>query len=247
MIGFDAMLLYILALLPIPVQILIAWKMHERKQHILYPAFWSYLWFESTRLTLESILWLTAWRRGYFFVYWGSGLIGVLFILAILREIFSKILADYSQLSAFRRRGYEIALAIVVLTSVAFSSQVRGHVFFSREIIQIQQSVGVVAILMLVFVAAASFALGIRWRSELCGIAAGVALLEIGDVVTFTFTLLRGAYIPSLIGWIQSLVYDAAFIVLAAYFVVPQQQTARADRNAELVQWANSMSESLRR
>ena len=247
MVLFDAMSLYLFALLPIPVQILIAFKMHKRKQHILYPAFWSYLWFESTRLTAELILRFSPWKRAYFYIYWSAGFISVLFILAVLREIFSKVLADYSQLSAFRRLGYEITLAIVVLSSVALSAPVRGRLFFSREIIQIQQAVGVVATTMLIFVTAASFVLGIRWRSELCGIAAGVGLLGMGDVVTFTMTLLHATYNPRLISWIESVVYDAAFILLAAYFAIPQEQTVRPVVNSELVQWAHSMSESLRR
>lgn len=241
------MFLYVLGLLPIPVQILIALNMHRRRQHLLYPAFWTYLWFESTRLALECILWPTPWNRLYFFVYWISGFISILFALAILREIFSKVLADYSQLTAFRRRGYEIALAIISLTAIVFSARVHGRVFFTREIIQIQQAVGIVAVAMLVFVAGASVLLGIRWRSELCGIASAMGLLGMGDVVAFTLTLLRERYTPHLIGWIESIAYDTAFILLAAYFLVPAERTAKPAVKDELVRWVFSMSESLRK
>lgn len=238
--------LYPFTLLPILVQAFTAVKMHRRKQHVLYPAFWAYLWFESIRLTIELILRFASWSRAFFYVYWGAGFISALFMLVVLREIFSRILADYTQLTRFQRRGYEVALAVVSFLAVLFSAQLRGRIFFTREIIQIQQAVGIVGITMLVFVAGASIALGIRWRSELCGIASGMGLLSIGDVVVFTITLLRSTYDPRLIGWVESIVYDAAFVIMAAYFIVPQEQRTQPIIKNEL-EWAHQMSESLQR
>jgi hypothetical protein len=239
------MALYFLALLPIPVQILVALKMYKRKQHMLYPAFWTFLWFEATRVTLEAVLWPTPWTHVYFLVYWGAGFISMLFTLAILREIFSRILSDYSQLSTLRRRGYEIALAIVTVGSILLLAPVRGRLFFSREIIEIQQAISVVSVAMLVFVVFASMLLGIRWRNELCGIACGVGLLGIGDVVTFTSTLFRARYTPTVMGWMETIAYDAAFLVIAAYFFAREKASEKPAIRPDAAEWVQSMSESL--
>lgn len=239
------MALYFLALLAIPVQILVALRMYKRKQHISYPAFWSFLWFEAARLTLEAVLWPSPWTHAYFLVYWGSGFVSMFLTLAILREIFSRMLADYSQLSTLRRRGYEIALAIVTLGSILLLAPVRGRLFFSRQIIEIQQAISVVSVAMLLLVVLASMLLGIRWRNELCGIACGVGLLGIGDVVTFTSTLFRARYTPIVMGWMETIAYDAAFLLIAAYFFAPVKASEKPAVRPDAAEWVQSMSESL--
>jgi hypothetical protein len=237
----------ILALLPIPVQVLIALGMYRRKQHTKYPAFWSYLWFESARLTLLGFLAPFPTGPAFFAVYWGSQFLTTVFTLAVLREVFLKLLADYSALTSFQRRGYEVGLAIACFAAIVASTLIPGHTFFVREMVQVQQTVSSVAVAMLIFVGAASLVLGIRWRSELCGIAAGLGLQGIADVLVFTGTLHRGSYNPSLIGWIETIAYDFSVVVFALYFLVPQEESAAPPVRRELVEWVESMSERLPR
>jgi hypothetical protein len=245
MVLFGAMLIYWISLLPIPFQVLIAATMYRRKQHLVYPAFWAFVIFECMRSIVEAFLALSPRSRAYFIVYWGSGFLDALFVLAILREIFVKVLADYSTLTRFRRRGYEIALAVITLGAVAVSAQAQGRSFFTREIIQAQQTVALISLGMLLFVALSSIVLGIRWRSELCGIACGVGLLGMGDVLVFTSSLFRAKYTRHMIGWVETIAYDAAFLLFAAYFLVPQKESEKPEIRPDLAEWARSMSESL--
>lgn len=239
------MFLYVLGLLPIPVQIFTAVLMYRRKQHRSYPAFWMYLWFESARLIGEAVLWPLHWHKTYFYVYWGTGLASALFILVVLREIFSRALAGYSQITTLRRRGYEIAFAFVTLAAVLLLARIQVPKFFTREIIHIQQAVSVVAVAMLIFVGICSVLLGIKLTSEQVGIAIGVGLLGMGDVLTYTLTLLRARYTPDLIGWIESIFYDFAFILVAGYVLAPQHVRVPSDSREDLTEWARSMSENL--
>ena len=140
------MLKYALTLLPIPVQLLIALGMYRRKLHLKYPVFWSYVWFESARATL--IVSLAGWPRSsvYFVAYWGLSFLSTIFILAVLREVFVKLLADYSALTRLRRRGYEVCLAIACFTAIWTSTLIPGRTFFSHEIIRVEQTVSLVAV-----------------------------------------------------------------------------------------------------
>ena len=237
----------ILSLLPITVQVLIVIGMYRRKQHVKYPAFWSYLCFEAARLTLLYFLSRFPTGHAYFVAYWGSQFVATVFVLAVLREVFVKLLAEYSALTRFQRRGYEVGLAIACLGSIATSALIPTHLFFASEAIQVQQTVSSVAVAMLVFVGAASLVLGIRWRSELCGIAAGLGLQGIVDVMVFTGTLQHGRLHPQLIGWIETLTYDFSFVIFALYFLVPQEETPAPPTRRELVDWVDSMSETLPR
>ena len=241
------MLKSVLALLPIPVQVLIALGMYRRKQHIKYPAFWSYVCFECVRAALLAFFGRSPKSPEFAIAYWGSGFLSTIFVLAVLREVFVKLLADYSVLTRFQRRGYEVGLAIACLLSIATSTLVPAHTFFNREMIQIQQTVSSVAVAMLVFVGAASLVLGIRWRSELCGIAAGLGLQGVADVLVFTGTLQRGSYRPYLIGWIETIAYNSSFLIFALYFLVPQEESPAPPLRREMAEWAESMSETLPR
>jgi hypothetical protein len=233
-------------MIPIPVQVLIALGMYRRKQHLKYPAFWSYLWFSAAALTLTVLVARTSAAHAYFLIYWGSQFFTTIFILAVLREVFVKLLADYSFLTSFQRRGYEFALAAACLTAVLTATRINSHSVFAEEI-QLQQSVSLVAVIMLIFVGAASVALGIRWRTELCGIAVGVGLQGIADVLVFTTSLRHGAYNPMLIGWVERITYDFSFAVFALYFLVPQEESATPPVRKELTEWVESMSETLPR
>lgn len=239
---------YALTLLPIPVQLLIALGMYWRKLHLKYPVFWSYIWFESARATLIVSLAGSTGSPFYFIAYWGLGFLSTIFILAVLREVFVKLLADYSALTRLRCRGYEVCLAIACFTAVGTSTLIPGRTFFSHEIIRVQQTVSLVAVAMLIFVGAASVTLGIRWRAELCGIAAGLGLQGVVDALVFTGTLQQGSYRPALIGWIETITYDFSFIVFALYFLVPQEESAPPPPvRKDAAEWVESMSGTLSR
>ena len=237
----------ILSLLPITVQVLIAAGMYRRKQHVKYPAFWSYLCFEAARLTLLFFLARFPTGQAYFFMYWGSQFVTTIFVLAVLREVFVKLLADYSVLTSFQRRGYEVGLAIACLSAVVTSAFIPVRAVFDAEMFQVQQTVSAVAVGMLIFVGSASLTLGIRWRSELCGIAAGLGLQGIADVLVFTGTIQQGSYKPFVIGWIETIAYDFSFVIFGIYFLVPQEESTAPPMRRELADWVDSMSETLPR
>jgi uncharacterized membrane protein len=238
------MLKHILTLLPIPVQLWIALGMYKRKQHLKYPVFWSYLWFQVAILPCLIILARSSESRGFFLVYWGDEFVTTVFTLAVMREVFVKLLADYSILTRFQRHGYEVGLAFACLVAVLISTRVPGRAFLVRNTIQIQHAVSSVAVIMLLFVAAAALALGIRWRSELCGIAAGLGLQGVTDAVIFTDILRRGGYTAETIGWIEIIAYNFSFLIFALYFLVPQEQ-AQAPPLRKEMEWLQSMSETV--
>lgn len=239
------MLVFWLSLLPIPVQIAIALTMYRRKQHTLYPWFWAFVLFECAHEIAVSVLGLWPRSRAYFFLYWGANFIDSILVLAVLREIFVKVLSGYSSVTRFRRRGYEFGLAVITLALVAVFGHLRGPSFYTRGIIEVQMVASLISLGMLVFVAIASVSLGIRWRSEMCGIASGLGILGLGDVLTFTRTLLHARYTPAFIGLVETCAYDITFLIFAAYFFIPQERFVTPQMRHELLDWPKSVSESI--
>jgi hypothetical protein len=97
---------------------------------------------------------------------------------------------------------------------------------------------------MFVFVVVASMILGIKWRSAVCGMAAGLGVLGAVDLAVFAavsrLTLLSRHL--RLASWIETLGFDCAMGVFALYFL-PRQNEVDPPKSLkpELLEWSESM------
>jgi hypothetical protein len=101
-----------------------------------------------------------------------------------------------------------------------------------------------------VFVLVTTLVLGIRWTSAYCGIAAGLGLLGIADLLMFIgLPLITTSSHPSVVaGWIQTLAFDAAVAIFAFYFF-PAPVIDKSDTvlRPELLEWTESMKGAVRK
>src|SRR5579884_2327606 len=121
------MALYILSVLPIFLQLWIASRMVKLGQHRQYPAFFAYVCFQAGRVALQDVLALWPKSQAYFYAYYGLGFLSIFFQLPVFREVFVHILKDYSNLSRFRRRGYEIGMAVGMVASILLTAALGPH------------------------------------------------------------------------------------------------------------------------
>lgn len=232
------------SLLPVPVLGVIAVVMYRRKQHRLYFTFWIYFCFQFTRVIVVNIVSLHISSVAYFYAYWTASLCSVFFTLLLLRSIFVTVLSNYPGLANTRRVGYEIALGILWSASLLIALQRTGPRTIIDMITRAEQAISFTAVGMLIFVVLSSMVLGIRWNTALCGMAGGIGLLGIVDLLIFTFWRRGGTYSPNfmLVGWIQTLAYNAAVAIFAFYFLpVRAEIRAPEEMKPELVEWAQSM------
>jgi hypothetical protein len=238
---------YFFWLLPIPVLVCIAAVMYRRKQHLVYPIFWAYVLVQFLIVSAEFICKFISYKA-FFYCYWIAGLGSLVFTLLLLRDIFRRILRNYSSLDKVRRIGYETALICFWITALLLvfrlaPAQGLLHKITRAELIESFTAVG-----MFVFVIASSMTLGIRWRSAVCGMAAGLGLLGTVDLLVF-FALSRASQLSSysmLAGWIETLSVDAATFVFAFYFLFRRSEpVTQSCLRPELLGWAESMKGAL--
>jgi hypothetical protein len=243
--------LYLFSLLPIPALAVTVIVMYCRKQHKVYPVFWAYLIFHIIRAAVEVSFYCFSYRL-YFYSYWTASACGVIFDLLLLRSIFLTVLDGYSPLYRLRRSGYEVVLLAfcVLALFLAYHNVLTyppmGRRMIAQLIFHAEQAVSMVAVGMFIFVVGSSAFLGIRWTSELCGIALGVGLLGITDLAVF-YALSHGDLLSvTAAGWIETLAYDCAMGIYAFSFV-PRQKPARspAPLNPEWVQWLDRIRGAL--
>lgn len=241
--------IYFFSLLPIPFLICIAAVMYRRKQHVLYPIFWLYICFYGFTLPTEFICKAISYKA-FFFTYWGMSFLAPVFKLLLLRDIFARTLRKYPELTRFRRFVYELSIVCLCCTAVALALRMIGTQSISRRIDIAELIVSCTAVFVFVFVAASSVVLGIKWKSAVSGMAAGLGLMGIADVVTFLI-LGWGPKLSQhlvLASWIRTLGFDAASGIFVFYFL-PRRAEVEMPKSVkpELLEWAQSMKGSIPR
>jgi hypothetical protein len=238
---------YFFWLLPIPILVCTAAVMYRRKQHLVYPIFWTYLLFQASKVLAEFICKFISYKV-FFFCYWIAGFGSVVFTLLLLRDIFRRVLKKYSSLDKVRRTGYETALICFWILALLLAFRVAPAHGLLQKITRAELIVSFTAVGMFVFVVASSMALGIRWKSAVCGMAAGLGLLGTIDLLVF-FALSRVSHLSSysmLAGWIETLSVDTATFIFAFYFVSREsEREVQSPLRPELLGWAESMKGAL--
>jgi hypothetical protein len=238
---------YFFWLLPIPVLVWIAAVMYRRKQHLVYPIFWAYVLVQSLDVSAEFICKLISYKA-FFYCYWTAAFASIVLTLLLLRDIFRRVLKNHSSLDKVRRIGYETALICFWITALLLVFHMAPAHGLPHKIARAEIVVSFTAVAIFVFVVAASMALGIRWRSAVCGMAAGLGLLGTVDLLVY-FALSRVSHPSSysmLAGWIETLSVDAATFVFAFYFLFRRSEPAmQSCLRPELLAWAESMKGAL--
>lgn len=240
-------LIYFFALLPLPVQALTAIAMYRRKQHKIYAMFWTYLIFQFLRDSGEGIA-LYASRKVFFYMYWGTSALSVVFSLLLLRSIFLIVLEAYSPLTRLRRFGYDAVLLACWVLALFLTFHDEQTLTLRQLIFDAHQVVSFTDVGMFVFVVGSSVLLGIRWKAAICGIALGVGLLGTMDLVVYSLLSHGHVISNSLASWIQTLAYNCGMAVFAFYFVPKREEVpVPTSIKPELLHWANSVRGSLSR
>jgi hypothetical protein len=241
--------LYFFWLLPLPVLLSIATIMYRRKQHLLYPFFWAYIFFQCARLPTEFICKSVSYKA-FFYAYWISSFVSLVLNLLLLRDIFVRVLKRYPQLDKFRRRAFEIALGCLWCTALLLIVRMTGNHTVAKQILRAELMVSFADVGVFVFVVISSMLLGITWKSVLCGMAAGLGLLGVVDLMVFAamskaIHLYHRAVVAS---WIETLGYNGAIAIFAVYFL-PHRSDIDSPRGLkpELLDWTESMKGAMQK
>jgi hypothetical protein len=242
-----ALALYFFWLLPVPVLIVTAAVMYRRKQHLIYPVFWGYLCFQFLSLIIEFVCKLLSFKA-YFYAYWTSSFGILIFNLVLLRTIFAIILRKYSALDRVRRIGFEVALVTIWCAALLLTFRMTMPGRFLQKIMKAELVVSFTAVAMFLFVVAASRLLGIRWTSQVAGIATGLGLIGTADLAIYALWS-RGSNVAAhsqLASWLSTLALDTAVGIFAFYFVPhrPEPQAPDSARR-DLLEWSETMKEGI--
>ncbi len=241
--------LYFFWLLPVPVLAAVAVVMYRRKQHSFYPTFWAYTCIQCIGLVIEFICKFVSYKA-YFYAYWTVSSLIALLIVLLLRTVFVRVLETYPSLDSVRRYGFEFAVSAIWLTALAMNIGFMSSQAWPQKIARVGIVVSFTETAVFVFVLVTTLVLGIRWKSTYCGIAIGLGVLGVADLVVYTgLSWVSSFSKPAIVGsWIETLAFDIAVAVFAFYFFpVPVIENIATDIRPELLQWTESMKGAVRK
>lgn len=187
-----------------------------------YPAFAIYVAFCCCKTSL--LIWVVQFERPlYFSVNWGTRLVVLPLMIAVLIEVFAKVFRPYSTLPKGTVRWFKSAfLALVLLTAVAAVCFPGPSPWALTNIVMVlNRSASIIFCGAFGFTALFSSYFGIPWQTRTYGIGVGFLLFMSVDLFTASLGAVYGFSTYLALNLVVMLGYSLALITWLIYFAKP--------------------------
>jgi hypothetical protein len=196
--------------------------MVRRKLRKEFPLFFSYTLF----IVLSFLLRFGAFQRSpleYFYVYWVTSALGLVFGFGVIYEIFQHVFRPYDALRDLSKVLFRWALLVLLLIAVvmAISNPQPAPTRIMQSILTLERSMRVTQCGMVLFLFLFSPFLGISWRQHLFGVALGFGLFGSTDLLLVTFAAL-GIPTTATMNLIRAGAYNFTILLWMWYMVRPE-------------------------
>ncbi len=214
---------YTLWLLGPLLQTLLVLLMVRRKLRQEFPLFFSYTVFQ----VLSFVLKFTSYHRSqleYFYVYWVTSALSLVFGFAVIYEIFQQVFRPYEALRQLGKVLFRWAVVVLALIAVvmAMSSPHAGSAsLIMQAILTMERSMRVTQCGMVLFLFLFAGFLGVSARHHIFGIALGFGVFGAVDLLAITMLTL-GAPNAASVSLMRSVAYNATVLLWAWYMARPE-------------------------
>ncbi len=185
--------------------------------------------------------------HSYFYAYWIFEGISLILGLAVVFEIFGRLLTPYP---ALRRLALLIfrwsTIALVVMGCLVLYAQSVAAIDWSATLVQVmEEAVRVIEVGLLMFLFLFSTAFGLHWRQSLFGMALGLGILTTIELIIITVRNFRGPVFNEAFSVLRGIAFNISLIVWAGYLLVPESETdlATPSHHGQLEQWNQALTE----
>ena len=204
---------------------------HRAEKSRIYRAFWQFL---VLQIISDAIIFVALSLNGfhlvsgvhayavYFYTYWASFGISAVLILRVLHEMFRHAVRSIPGVQKLGQPIFFWAVAVSVV--LAFASSITPHasgmslLLASAQVLARSQSV--LALCMVAFLAFASNALGVSFRSRIFGVTFGFGIMATANLVSSAVAL--NASLANVSQIILEIANLSAILVWAGYFLQPE-------------------------
>lgn len=215
---FGWMIWVVNALLQWGLFILVLRKSNWRQ----HPAFAAYIGFCSCKTSLLLGVALLE-RPMYVSVNWGTRLVSVPLMIAVLVEVFAAVFRPYSTLPKGTLRWFRTVFAALILITAAAALCFPGHTpgNWMNTVMVLNRSASIIFCGAFGFTALFSSYFGIPWNHRTYGIGVGFLLFMAVDIFIASLGTTYGHAILFALNAIGMLGYSLALITWIIYFAMP--------------------------
>jgi hypothetical protein len=184
-----------------------------------HPAFAIYVAFCAIKTSL--LIWVTFVERPWYVsINWGTRLIGLPLMVAVLIEIFAAVFRPYSTLPKGTLRRFRIALGLLVLMTTAvalcFPGPTPGNTM--NTVFLLNRSASIIFCGAFGFTALVSAYFGIPWQPRTYGIGVGFLLFMAVDLFTSSLSAMYGLQVHDALRIVSMLGYTLGLVTWVTYF-----------------------------
>jgi hypothetical protein len=167
--------------------------------------------------------------------------------LALVREIFTHLFSAHAGLRKVATLLFRIVVVLLVLLASGAVIYAKGPIAENMLIVEEAGKIIRVGLIMLLFLFSSAF--GLRWRQHVFGMALGLGMTTVGELLTITMQPHVNKAMAFGLNLAHVVTFDLALLVWMGYLIAPEPTSSSTDvpKRAQLEQWNQAVMELISR
>jgi hypothetical protein len=214
----NGIMMYVIWLVGPVLQITLLIFMTQRRLHVVFPRFFSYIVFQVVKSGVLFGIY-RYYHENYFDAYWTGNAISVLLSVTVMDEILHNLLEGYGGIQRLTSLIFRWACGLLLLLSIvnAFSTQQTSSDRVISIVLAFDRSVRVMQCGLFFLLLILSRLLRNCWRQNVFGIALGFGLFASIELILVSIVMYFGDRGATVISLIKSATYNGVTLLWVMY------------------------------
>ena len=214
----NGIMMYVIWLVGPVLQITLLVLMIQRRLHVVFPRFFSYIVFQVVKSGVLFGIY-RYYHQNYFDAYWTGNAISVLLSVTVMDEILHSLLESYGGIQRLTSLIFRWSCGLLLLLSIvnAFSTQQSSSDRVISVVLAFDRSVRVMQCGLFFLLLVLTRLLRNCWRQNVFGIALGFGLFASIELILVTIVMQFGDRGAAVISLIKSAAYNGVTLLWVTY------------------------------
>ena len=216
--------------------------MMQRKLHVVFPRFFSYIVFQIVKSGVLFVMFRYS-HENYFDAYWAGNAISVLLAVTVMDEILRNLLQEYGGIQSMTSLVFRWSCGLLLLLAIvtAFSSQQTGADRVVSAVLAFDRSVRVTQCGLFFLLLILCRFLRNCWRQNVFGIALGFGIFASIELILVSIVMRFGDGPVAIVSLVKSAAYNGVTLLWIVYLRRQNESILAMDAVPQL----NALNESL--
>jgi hypothetical protein len=232
-------------LIGLTLQMMLAAVLITKKMWAKCPIFTAYVLYSLA----EAGVLLALYRKPslYFYAYIVGESILVIVTLGLVYEIFTRLFSAYPALRRLASLSFRVAVILLVLLAGAliYSRTPIGRDGVGAALLLVEEAARILEVGLITFLFLFSSVFGLHWRQSVFGIALGLGIPAVGELVAVTIAPHVGLAMRQSLNLAHLVSFDFGLLLWLTYALAPERlaSTVELPKRAQLEQWNQAIME----